>query len=249
MRKIEFDTSKSMTLDLSDLKAGSITIKEIEAENFDMFNQIFQIKTTYSDHEIQFPLVLGGYITSMSRLPKIQLDCKIEDSDNTIIEAKHDIKTKYIIYYETLIDKIKRLKDKKEEKQLNIKNEVDNWRKSLSKLYADIEEWIQPIKDEIQSKRIDLLITEELTGPYKTESLVLSLFNGGTISFNPKGTFVIGSKGRVDLSISGRYQDSIMLILQRIDNIDKWTIIKNRDLHNAREFNKGQFLNLLDNVI
>ncbi len=154
MRSIEFDTTKSMILDLKTLQAGSLTIKEIETDSFESLNQIFQVKTIYPNQESQFIIVLSGYVSAMHRSPKIQLDYKIDDSDNTLIEAKHDLKAKYIIYYETLTDKIRRLKDKESENQINIKNEVDNWKKSVEKLYSEIEEWKEPIQDDISLKKV-----------------------------------------------------------------------------------------------
>ncbi len=93
------------------------------------------------------------------------------------------------------------------------------------------------------------MITEELTGSYPIKALTITLFSGQTINFEPRGTFIIGSKGRIDVTVSGRNQDSIMIILQRREGKDNWSIIRNRDLKNAKEFNKGQFLSLIDNVI
>lgn len=251
MKEIEFDTTKTMILDLKDLQLGSITIKEIEAENFDMLNQIFQIKTTYKDREYQAPLVLSAYLNSMSRDPKVELDYKIEDSDNSVIEAKHDLKTKYIIRYETLADKIKRIKANKEVHQMDIQKKVERWQCSINNLYSEIEKWVIPIKDEIMITRKKKLILEEQTeDAYPVEQLNLTLFNGRIIIFNPIGTFIIGgSKGRIDITITGRFQDSIMLILHRKDEVDNWTIIKNRDLQNVKELNKGQLFNLIENVI
>lgn len=249
MKEIEFDTSKNNELDLNKLQEGSITIKEIEAEEFDMLNQIFFIKTTYLNREIKSTIVLNSYLTPMSRKPIVELNYKIEDSDNSIIIAKHDLKTKYKIRYETLEDKINQMKGKNIEEKINIDNEVEKWQNSIKNLYSEIEKWIAPLKHEIKIDKHRTLIQEEYTGTYEVEQSIITLFNGITISFIPIGTFILASKGRIDINVSGRFKDSLMLILQRKENVDNWQLIFNRDHRNSKNFNKAQLFNLIENVI
>ncbi len=152
--------------------------------------------------------------------------------------------------------------------------EISEWRDYLDQLYRTIEGFVSPYGSDgaVQFVRAPISIMEEALGTYQVNSAKLLVGNAKYI-FNPIGTMLIGSKGRVDLiGPSGR----AMLALVRGDSprisvkvtIDdgskqvvtdsesrdealaklepwEWKIVSNRPPYKYTELSVDKFLNLL----
>lgn len=82
-----------------------------------------------------------------------------------------------------------------------VKKELSDWHDYLDMLYKNIlKSWIGEYieKGLIKFKKNKKNIYEEFSGTYEVESLELNI-NGKFVIFEPIGTMLVGSKGRVDV--------------------------------------------------
>ncbi len=114
------------------------------------------------------------------------------------------------------------LQKKKEENSAPIdwQGRKNNWLNSIEKLYTDIRKWLKPFEEQgflkiMDNKEIEL--NEEYIGKYKTKRLDIYLGND-IISLRPKGTFLLGACGRIDM----RGTKGEILIVQNDWNIWKF---------------------------
>jgi len=92
-------------------------------------------------------------------------------------------------------------KQEEEENKINWDERKSIWLKSIDELYANIKEWLESFEDQgfIQIKDDkEITLNEEYIGQYQTRRLNIYLGND-IISLTPKGTLIIGSKGRIDM--------------------------------------------------
>jgi hypothetical protein len=108
---------------------------------------------------------------------------------------------------------------KREQQQsvsFNPEFEKEEWLRSLDALYTRIESFLQEYISSGEVKReyrpVDL--TEEYIGSYAAKEMVLSI-GRRKVRLTPVGTFIIGAKGRVDLTgPNGSFQ--IMLVDSKV---------------------------------
>ena len=106
------------------------------------------------------------------------------------------------------------LKEKKraeEQKKVNWEERKSLWVKSVSKLYESISSWLQPFMNEgLLTVKTDITvnISEAYIGQYSIKRYDIYLGND-IVSLTPKGTLILGSYGRIDMSGS---KGEIMLI-------------------------------------
>ena len=92
-------------------------------------------------------------------------------------------------------------KQEEEENKINWDERKSIWLKSIDELYANIKEWLESFEDQgfIQIKDDkEITLNEEYIGQYQARRLDIYLGND-IISLTPKGTLIIGSKGRIDM--------------------------------------------------
>ena len=92
-------------------------------------------------------------------------------------------------------------KQEEEENKINWDERKSIWLKSIDELYANIKEWLESFEDQgfIQIKDDkEITLNEEYIGQYQARRLDIYLGND-IISLTPKGTLIIGSKGRMDM--------------------------------------------------
>lgn len=82
----------------------------------------------------------------------------------------------------------------------NVEGELKYWRHSIENLYNIIENYMDSY---IKSKQAnidyqDIELNEEFSGTYTVKRAIVKI-SDSTITFNPIGTMLIGSKGRVDV--------------------------------------------------
>jgi hypothetical protein len=104
-----------------------------------------------------------------------------------------------------------------ESKGIDIKKELDEWRKYLDKLYDNIEEWM---KEYISKSKVQIInktkkIHEEFSGEYEVRALEI-FFSGKIVRLDPIATMLIGAKGRVDL-IGKNGTATLILVDKKLD--------------------------------
>ncbi len=75
----------------------------------------------------------------------------------------------------------------------------DAWIKAVNDLYATIEnEYLREAKSDVQIRRADRIVTENFIGEYHISDFVLQVGDEHVI-FSPKGTIIVGARGRIDV--------------------------------------------------
>lgn len=89
---------------------------------------------------------------------------------------------------------------KKNESALNLTQELDQWRNMLDQLYNLVETSLAPQIEagQMQFKRFNIQLDEEMLGSYTVEEGRITL-GREVVKLVPIGTFLIGSRGRVDM--------------------------------------------------
>lgn len=75
----------------------------------------------------------------------------------------------------------------------------DAWIRAVEGLYRTIEDdYLRAAKAEVEIARTDKVVTEDFVGEYHIPELILRVGDEQVV-FSPKGTNVIGAKGRIDV--------------------------------------------------
>src|SRR5437868_15068549 len=77
--------------------------------------------------------------------------------------------------------------------------EIDNYRRRVNALYDEVRAWILARLPGATFRRTPVEMNEEATGGYKLESLEISLPGLPAMRFVPRGIFMVGARGRVDV--------------------------------------------------
>lgn len=98
---------------------------------------------------------------------------------------------------EVLEQKRKRLKAKYIERAL-----CQKWTAHCETLLLEISEWLQPLKDEnyLEIQWETVSIWEDQFGEYEVSALRLVFLQRQILAIRPVGYFVIGTRGRVDMT-------------------------------------------------
>ena len=87
----------------------------------------------------------------------------------------------------------------------------EKWLAALSRLYESIETWLRPSvrRGLVEVRFVPKVVNEENIGRYTLEQMKLRV-GGEQVVLDPKGTIVIGARGRVDMIGD---EGSVMLML------------------------------------
>lgn len=77
--------------------------------------------------------------------------------------------------------------------------EIDEYRHRVDGLYDDVRAWIVARLPGATFHETRVQMNEEATGPYELESLEVCLPGFPTVRFVPRGIFMVGARGRVDV--------------------------------------------------
>ena len=77
--------------------------------------------------------------------------------------------------------------------------EVDDYRHRVDALYGNVRAWIVVRVPGASFHRTPIQMNEEATGPYELESLEVKLPGFPPVRFVPRGIFMVGARGRVDV--------------------------------------------------
>jgi hypothetical protein len=82
---------------------------------------------------------------------------------------------------------------------IQIDEEVDRYRRRLDELYGDVRLWVTSryANAAFSQSRVDL--SEEATGTYEVQSLEIAIPGLPAVRFVPRGIFMVGASGRVDV--------------------------------------------------
>lgn len=94
------------------------------------------------------------------------------------------------------------------EKEIDWEAQKKEWLDYINQFYKSVEEWLAPYKEDgkVSYEFKPLTLTEENIGTYEVNVMHVN-FAGQKITFEPIGTLLIGTKGRIDLEgARGRVQ-------------------------------------------
>jgi len=102
------------------------------------------------------------------------------------------------------------------------------WLDQLQKLYGQIELWLRPLvtQELVFVDRGDVQITEEHLGSYIAPALILEFGEEeeSVIVLRPRGTVIVGARGRVDVYPRGNPQRKSVLTLNNDTQSPSWSI-------------------------
>ena len=237
------------TYDLSLLNEEVITIKKIKATSInDLFDLHLIVTKKHENGSIsKYPIPTFDKKLGNSNVSEINIDHKITECAISTLTIEKPQEKSFEIFYETIEDKLNRLLEEEDSSRSNIGNEIKKWRGSIDLLINKISSWIT-YGDKVGIETEMLTINEDRTGTYNVNQFTIKPLIGKQIMFKPRGTFIIGAKGRIDIYIPN-YGKDLMLLLDRIKGKDKWYLIVDMKINNKMEFTKSQFLNLLDDAL
>lgn len=92
-------------------------------------------------------------------------------------------------------------KQQEEEEKFNPEKEKAEWLAFIDSFYKKIEAWLAPFIEnkDMTISYVQKTITEEEIGSYSVNNMNLN-FAGQHLTFEPIGTLLIGTKGRIDLN-------------------------------------------------
>ena len=139
---------------------------------------------------------------------------------------------------------------KKQREVVDWKAERDWWLSALGDLYDRIEAWLAPLqqKDLVVCTRIPIQLSEEKIGGYTADELVLEFGPEGII-LEPKGTLIVGARGRVDVFRRGFRREQIMLILGGPKEEPRWEIWPSRDPRQRKVLEQLSFEGMLETLL
>jgi hypothetical protein len=131
----------------------------------------------------------------------------------------------------------------------HVKKRVKDWKKRVSGLYKTIEAWLAETPDYAIVAGHPMKMYEELMQqfgiqPEDVETADLFKNSKLELTFKPKGLWIIGANGRVDIiSRNGNY-----MLVDYSDQFQdpKWHIYTTQDRQNGRPFTKTELLNILN---
>jgi hypothetical protein len=140
---------------------------------------------------------------------------------------------------------LKKKKQEEEKNGINWDERKAAWIKSISKLYADIKDWLDPFEKEgflhIKDEK-EINLNEEYIGQYQVKRLDIYLGND-LISLTPKGTLIIGSFGRIDI----RGPKGEILIIQ--PNWNDWKFAKRTPKLETWDINAESFKKIIQDLV
>jgi hypothetical protein len=251
MNTLKLNLSENQKIDLSSIKEDYIKLKSIESNTFENIElQKFLIKTVFPDGRIKTQEInLGSHITPFDRENKISVNIPIEDCNFSTIEALISLNANYTIQYETFLDILKKTGVEEIDKKNKIKKDVQEWTNSVDQIFSQTEKWLLPYKENLKIVLEEITSKEENTDDYTISTLTIIRENENLLKFAPIGTYILGAKGRIDITSDLTSLDSYMLILQNYNNTEKWYIVKNKDYNSKKEYTQSQLLILIENVI
>lgn len=147
-----------------------------------------------------------------------------------------------------LKETVERLRDARD-RPADAAEVVAFWRTEVFKLYDTIAGWLKPFVDNggIVLERQSKAMTEEGVGHYEIDRLDIEVGNE-TVRLDPRGTIVIGARGRIDMSHLGS-GDPLYLVLIGTDDKPAWSIVRSKERGTLTPLTKETFEQALDGLL
>ncbi|MEX0812939.1 MAG: hypothetical protein WD048_12040 [Chitinophagales bacterium] len=140
------------------------------------------------------------------------------------------------------------LEERKPVNKAHVQRRVRDWKRRVSKLYKDIQNWLTDKPEYTLVTGQPMRMFEEpmeqfVVQPQNIDTADLFKDKQLLLTFKPKGLWVIGANGRIDIiSRKGNY---ILIDYSEQFEKPKWHIYTTQDRKNGKPFNKTELLNIL----
>lgn len=130
-----------------------------------------------------------------------------------------------------------------------IRRRIEDWQNRTDNLYSEIEDWIKDAPNYSFRLGNSLEFYEELmqkfdVPPYTLKSADIFKDEILAVSIKPKGLWVIGANGRLDLLTDGvRY---FLLDFAQAFEEPNWTVVSSNRRTDRKKFDKDFLLGILD---
>ena len=129
-----------------------------------------------------------------------------------------------------------------------VTKEVDEWLCRVGRLYTDVQEWLGDRGDLRFEKTRTVTISEEIMQRFAVtdrEVPVLDVVLGEQVlaSFVPRGLWLIGAWGRVDVITKDK--TSILVVIKQADELE-WRVVSAGDRHPTGRFDRAALLELMN---
>ena len=151
----------------------------------------------------------------------------------------------------SLLEKARKLAEaEKEREPVDWNAERDWWLAALGDFYQQAEAWLAPLREQglVSFKKIPVQLSEENIGTYAADELVLE-FGLQAIVLEPKGTLVVGARGRVNVFRRGSRAEQVMLILSGSKQEPRWDIWPTRNPRQRKPREQSSFEEVLDRLL
>jgi len=138
----------------------------------------------------------------------------------------------------------KKAKNETQLKAMNWDKRKQKWLQSIDTLYKQVEEWLSNLKKKgvVKISYKEEMIFEEHIGQYNIKKMYLDV-GSERVTLSPKGTFVVGAYGRVDLIGD---EGSIMIVMLKWG---EWFIASRTPAVKYWPLTKGSFSDALKQVM
>lgn len=125
---------------------------------------------------------------------------------------------------------------------------VDEWARRIEALYDQIAEWAIGDSDIEFDRTRTVVMSEELMRKFAVADRELSILDvvlrgSSVMSFVPRGRWIIGARGRIDVITQAT---TFMLVDRGDDDTARWTLVSREDRRKGEGFNAKVFANLLE---
>jgi hypothetical protein len=127
-----------------------------------------------------------------------------------------------------------------------VAEEVDEWLRRVGRLYADVQEWLGDRGDLRFEQIRTVIMSEEIMQRFAVAEIrVLDIILGEQVlaSFVPRGLWLIGAWGRVDIITKDK--TSILVVIKQADEFE-WRLVSAGDRRPTRRFDRAALLELMN---
>ena len=125
--------------------------------------------------------------------------------------------------------------------------EVEDWLRRIEQLYANVQDWLRDVRDLKFEQTRHVIMSEEMMHEFAVMERELAILdvirdNEVVISFVPRGLWLIGAWGRIDLISKNR---TTTLIAIKKDDSYEWRLAEQYNRRETRIFDKSALLELM----
>lgn len=126
-------------------------------------------------------------------------------------------------------------------------DEVEDWVRRIERLYAQVREWVVDKGDLRLEQTRTVTMSEEMMQKFAVtdrELPILDVLCGDQVvtSFVPRGLWLIGAWGRIDIITKKR---TWILVAIKKDNEFEWRLVSSEDRRQTRPFEKASLVELM----